>query len=267
MKYDAQILLNRLVHVLSQFDGVECITLNEAAIPASLDPYFALILDVFCNGEIPQAAEREKIFSKDDSSENKISSFETYGEKDRFKDRFLYADIPVHIEYKATKKIESLIDIAEKGKETLWLVKDSGTYGYYRLSEGEVLFTRGGWLENIRNRLNKLGNSFWVSMRQSSQSKMEHFLIDLGAALIQGDNFFYEMSAAGFIKNACLTLFCINKQFEPSHRAYYKYVTSLPILSEAFSAQLETFLRNDSETTPQRRYSIAQVIAKGIVVL
>ncbi|GMO45817.1 MAG: hypothetical protein Ta2B_26980 [Termitinemataceae bacterium] len=256
MQHKVQVIIDRFVKLLSSFDGVECITLNEAALPAALDPYFALILDVFCSGKIPEPKERLKLYGDD------ISAFESSGMKDRF---FLH-DCPIHFEFKTIKNIEDLVHIVDADHDSLWLVKDAGTYTYYRLANGEVLFSRNDWISGIRKRLTSLNDKFWVAMRQASQSKMGHFLSDLGAAVIQKDMFFYRMSAAGFIKNVCLTLFCINKQFEPSHRAYYKKVTSLPILSESFCAQLETFLRSD-ETNIERRYGLAKAIAKGIMEL
>ncbi|GMO59722.1 MAG: hypothetical protein Ta2G_19760 [Termitinemataceae bacterium] len=257
MEYKAQVVLENYVKILSSLDGIECITLNEAALPAVLDPYFALILDVFYNGRIPDAIEREKLYGSE------ISAFESSGSKDRF----FVGSLPVRFEFKPTQKIDELVDIAYTDTDSIWLVKDSGTYTYYRLVNGSLLFSRSSWIADVRSRLCNLGNNFWLNMRQAAQSKMEHFLSDLGAAVMQNDIFFYRMSAAGFIKNACLTLFCINREFEPSHRAYYKKVTNLPILSDSFAAQLETFLRVEAEQNLQKRYALAQGIAKGIVSL
>jgi len=104
-------------------------------------------------------------------------------------------------------------------------------------------------------------------MRGAAQSKMEHFLADLGAASFQGDDFHYLLASAGFIKAACLSLFCANRRFEPSHRAYYKQVLELPLLPEKFPAALENFLDGGTGASMERRFSIAKLIAKGIVVL
>jgi hypothetical protein len=104
-------------------------------------------------------------------------------------------------------------------------------------------------------------------MRAAVQSKMEHFLLDLGAASFQKDNFHYLTSSSGFIKTACLTLFCINRCFEPSHRAYYKQALELPILPDTFKAEFETFLGNEPSLNMERRFTLAQIIAKGIVAL
>jgi hypothetical protein len=183
------------------------------------------------------------------------------------KDRFLIGDIPIRLEYKSTAKIEELVDIAEARPESLWLIKDSGTYGFYRLANGDILFSRSGWLSGIRRKLAALGDSFWEGMRGASQSKMEHFLNDLGAAWLRNDEFHYLLASAGFIKEACLTLFCLNRRFEPSHRAYYRQVLELPRLPGSFPAELENFVRQGPELTMERRYSLAQAIARDIVDL
>jgi hypothetical protein len=259
MKYKTKLLADRFAKTLSQWPGVECVTLNEAALPDTLDPYFALIIDVFYSAPIPDAEERNRLYGDD------VAAFETASRN--IKDRFLIGDLPVRLEYKATEKIEELVSIADTRLELLWLIKDSGTYGFYRLSQGEILFSRSGWINGIRQRLLNVGDIFWSETRLAHQSKMEHFLGDLGAAYQQGDDFHYLIASAGFIKTACLTLFCLNRRFEPSHRAYSKQVLSLPVLPESFRAQLETFLRPDPGMDMSRRFSLAKLIAKGIVAL
>ncbi|MDR0654899.1 MAG: DUF4037 domain-containing protein [Treponema sp.] len=259
MKQKTKLLAGRLVEVVSRWPGVECVTLNEAALPDTLDPYFALILDVFYSGNIPGSDERCHLFGED------VAAFETSGEG--AKDRFLLGDVPVRLEYKSTGSIEERVSFADEKLDSLWLIKDAGTYGFYRLEHGESLYSRSGWIDNIRNRLSLLSGRFWEGMRAAHQSKMEHYLGDLGAACYQQDKFHYLISSAGFIKTACLTLFCINRRFEPSHRAYYKQVLALPVLPESFRAEFETFLGQDPVMDMERRYSVAQLIARGIVGL
>jgi hypothetical protein len=255
MKYKVKSLVERYTAIISRWEGVECITLNEAALPDVLDPYFALILDVFCSGDIPPSAERL-------ASYGEAAVFETSGSKDRF----LAGEIPVRFEFKNTHKTDELAGRAA-AKDVSGLRKDAGTYDFYRLTEGEILFSRHDWIQNLRKRLKTLGSGFWKGTREASQAKMEHFLSDLGAAFLQNDDFFYLVSAAGFVKSACLTLFCINRKFEPSNRQYYRQVLELPTLPASFPAQLETFLRNDAESNAERRYAAAQLIARGIVSL
>jgi hypothetical protein len=259
MKYKTKLLVDRFAAALSAWPGVECITLNEAALPDTLDPYFALILDVFCSAPIPGAEDRCRLYGDD------VAAFESSGRNE--KDRFLIGDIPVRLEYKFIGKIEELVTIADTKQESLWLIKDSGTYGFYRLDRGEIIFSRNNWINLIRKRLENLGDRFWDEIRGAVQSKMEHFLSDLGAACFQGDAFHYLTSSAGFIKTACLTLFCVNRRFEPSHRAYYNQVRELPVQPESFLAEFDTFLSNEPDMTMERRFAVAKLIARSIVTL
>ncbi len=238
-------------------EGGECITLNEAAMPDTLDPYFALILDVFCNGSIPKGEERCRLYGDD------VAAFESSGQSE--KDRFLIGDIPVRLEFKKTKKIEELVNIAASEHDNFWLIKDSGTYGFYRLVNCEIVYSRTDWINGIRKQLTQIGDKFWIEMRDAVQSKMEHFLADLGAACFQGDKFHYLIASAGFIKSACLTLFCINKHFEPSHRAYFKQVLELHNLPESFAAEFETFLGSDMSIASDSRFHLAKIIAQKII--
>jgi hypothetical protein len=266
MKQKTKLLADRLIKIISQWPGVECISLNEASLADTLDPYFALILDVFYSGDLPAPEERENAFAAPGFADGgNISAFET-GSQGK-KDRFLAGDLPVRIEFKSTAQIEELVSFADTKQDSLWVIKDSGTYGFYRLARGEVVFNRTDWIEKIRERLSGTDDRFWNQLREINQSRMEHFLNDLGAALYQQDNFFYLMSSSGFIKYACLTLFCINRRFEPSHRAYYRQAIELPVLPEGFAAQFESFLNAGADFTAERRYSLAKLIARGIVFL
>jgi len=253
-------LVDRFAGILSEWPGVECVTLNEAALGDILDPYFALILDVFFSAPIPGAQERFRLYGND------IAAFESSGLNE--KDRFLIDGIPVRLEYKFTGKIEELISIADTNMDSLWLIKDSGTYGFYRLAHGEIVFSRDKWIHTIRKRLENIGDAFWTEMRGAAQSKMEHFLSDLGAATFQGDEFHYLLASAGFIKTACLSLFCINHCFEPSHRAYYRQVLELPLLPSSFSGEFDGFFGScDPGDSMERRFALAKLIAKGILAM
>ena len=259
MKYETRMLVERFSKILGGWPGVECVTVNEAATGDSLDPYFALILDVFFSAPIPDERTRRGMFGPDSSF------FESSGLGG--KDRFLVGDVPVRLEYKSTGKVGELLDIADSDADSLWLIKHSGTYGFYRLACGDTVFSRSGWIDRIRLRLEKLPDAFWDEMRSAAQSKMEHFLSDLGAAAFQADEFHYLVSSAGFIKTACLALFCANRRFEPSHRAYYRRALELPVLPEGFSARLDNFFSAGPGDSMERRFSIAKLIAVGIMEL
>jgi hypothetical protein len=258
MKYKVKVLVEKYVALISKWEGIECITLNEAALPDTLDSYFALILDVFYTGTILPPTARMELYGSD------LAAFESTGNKDRF----LIDGLPLRFEFKSVKRIDELVSSAAEGFDSRRPIRDnSGTYSFYRLVEGEILFSRGDWLANLRKKLKKLPAAFWNILRHVSQSKMEHYLSDMGAALIQDDDFFYLISAAGFIKEACLALFCVNKKFEPSNKQYYKQVLELKTQAPSFRAQLDTFLRTDTESTMERKYSAAQLIARGILAL
>ena len=258
MKYKTKLLVDRFTEILSSWKGVECITLNEAALPDTLDPYFALILDIFYSASIPIPDERCRLYGND------VAAFENaQGEKDRF----LIGDIPVRLEFKKIEKINELVNIAYAKHESLWFIKDSGTYGFYRLANCAIIFSRSNWINDIRKKLENFNDSFWNEMRSAVQFKMEHFLADLGAACFQNDKFHYLIASAGFIKTACLTLFCINKRFEPSHRAYFNQVCILPVLPQSFVAEFQTFLDNSNSVDLESRFYLAKLIASKIVML
>ena len=259
MKYKTKVTADRFIGILSEWPGVECVILNEAALADVSDPYYALILDVFFSAPIPGAQERCRIYGND------VAAFESSGQNE--KDRFLIGDIPVRLEYKNIEKIEGLVDITDAKVDSLWLIKDSGTYGYYRLVHGDIVFSRGKWIYSVRKRLENTVDTFWKEMKGAAQSKMEHFLSDLGAASFQSDEFHYLLASAGFIKAACFTLFCANRRFEPSHRAYYRQVLELPLLPTSFPAELENFLGIEPGASMERRFYLAKLIAKGIVAL
>ena len=259
MKYKTKLLVERFSSIISKWPGVECISLNEAAMPDTLDPYFALIMDIYYRDPIPRPEERHELFGDD------LIAFETSGKGN--KDRFMIGDIPIRLEYKSVRRMEELTTIADTRLESLWLIKDKGTYGFYRLFNGEIIFSRNDWIMLMRSRLENFKDEFWQNMRIAYESKMEHFLGDLGAALMQGDDFFYLTSSAGFIKAACLTVFCVNKKFEPSHRAYYKQILELKELPDSFRSYFESFITSSPEMTKERKFSMAQLMARSIVSL
>jgi len=116
-----------------------------------LDPYFALIFDVYYRKPIIPAEERRRLYGDD------VLAFETSAQGN--KDRFLIGDLPVRIEYKDVGKINELVTIADSQTDHLWLIKDSGTYGFYRLAQEDVLFHRSPWIDEIRQLLSNCPKS------------------------------------------------------------------------------------------------------------
>lgn len=258
MKPKVRELADTLVKTISSWDMVECICLNEAASADVLDPYFALILDVYVHGHIPQVTVRSDVYPRHSMFESSPTGT---------KDRFLVGELPVRIEYKNVERINELTDIALRVGFDLWKIRDSGTYVFYRLVHCRALFQRTDWLTGITNRLSGLSDSFWIQMRSFYQSTMDHFLADLGASIIQDDPFHYMISASNFIKFSCACLFMENGQFEPSHRGYLDQIAALKTLPDDFTGRFESFLRPDSELPPERKYEIAKLIARSIFSL
>ena len=258
MKPKVRELADRLVAAISAWDAVECVCLNEAGATDTLDPYFALILDVYVHSAIP--GESVRIASYPDHV-----AFET--SPTGMKDRFLVGDLPVRIEYKSVSRIEELSSIALRAGGDLWKLRDAGTYVFYRLVHCKPLFQRGSWLVSETGKLSELGDEFWSSMRRFYETTMEHYLADLGAAILRDDAFHYMISASNFIKYACAALFMENGQFEPSHRGYLAQMADLKTQPDDFAGRFESFLRPDSELPPARKYEIAKLIARSIVNL
>lgn len=258
MKPKVRELAERLVQAISAWESVEAVCLNEAAAADTLDPYFALILDVYVSAPVPPASERESSFPPH-------SVFET--SPTGTKDRFLVGELPVRIEYKSVTRIEELTGIALRSGSDLWKIRDSGTYVFYRLVHCKPLFERSDWLRRETARLSTLGDSFWVQMRSFYESTMDHYLADLGASIVREDSFHYLIASANFINSACAALFMQNGEFEPSHRGYLSRIPELTELPDDFAGRFESFLRPDSELSPARKYEIAKLIAVSIVNL
>ena len=55
-------ITEEIFSVISRWPGVECICLNETARVDFLDSYFALIFDVYYEGEMPGIDERTSVF-------------------------------------------------------------------------------------------------------------------------------------------------------------------------------------------------------------
>jgi hypothetical protein len=258
MKPKVRELADRLVSVISSWDSVEAICLNEAATTDTLDPYFALILDVYVRGPVPSSTVRASSYP-----EHSVLETSPTGTKDRF----MVGELPVRIEFKSVDRIEELTSIALRAGSDLWKIRDSGTYVFYRLVHCKPLFQRSEWLTTLTGRLSGLGEAFWVQMRSFYRSTMDHYLADLGASIVREDPFHYMISASNFIKYVCAALFMENGQFEPSHRGFLTQVNTLKTLPDDFSGRFESFLRPDSELPPARKYEIAKLIARSIVSL
>ncbi len=255
MKRKVERIANDLAGRLKEWDSVDTITIAEWADMDIYDPYFFLSLDVYYQGKIPSAEKRRKLFSD-------AGAFETSSVTK--KDRFLLEDLPVRVEFKDISRIDNIL---LSTKEHLWVFRQTGTYMFYRIEKGKVLNKKSDWIDRTKEKLKNLPEVFWKMLHTACQSTMEHYLLDLNAAVARADNFFYLVSSAGFIKNLCSMLFILNRRFEPSGRKLFESVLELPRKPDNFRGRFESFLRQAPELTPVRKREVAELLAKSVIAM
>jgi len=255
MKQKVEHISSELAARLSGLRGVDAITLAETSAVDLSDPYFFVSLDVYYRGSLTEAEVRHKLFQDAGAFESSTVAS---------KDRFLIEGLPVRIEYKDMARIDEILG---KVEQNLWVFRQTGTYMFNRLQTAVVLKQKSNWIETVRKTLDNLPASFWMLLAKSSEATMEHYLGDYAAGVIRGDALFSLVSAAGFIKSCCSTLFVLNHRFEPSSRVLSDRVVELPLLPEHFRARFETFLSDDPDSTPGRKREIAELIATSVVRL
>ncbi len=255
MVHKVERIATRLTSIISSWPGVECILSCEASETDVLDPYFALVLDVYCSAPIPATVERQALYEDPGAFETSRS-----GEKDRF---FLEG-LPIRIEFKRTKTVDYLV---ERHFDAMWLYGATGTYMIYRLVHGRVLFSRSDWLSATRQSLKDIDPEFWERLREAYNQKIEHCLSDLGGAALKDDKFFYFVSLAGFMRACASALFAFNKAWEPSERYMTDALMSLPRLPEDFQGRWSILLRTDGSVEPAKRFQVAQLIARGVIAI
>ena len=246
--------VQKIVDTVSQWDGVDTITLMEGEADI-YNPYFFLSVDVYFRGLLPETETRRDLFSYGSVFESSAVNR---------KDRFLVGEFPVRIEYKDIDRLDAMIH-GDLGVATN--MADSGTYAFYRLQNCSVIASKSEWLTRVREEIQNLREDFWAVLRVSVQSRMEHFVSDLGAAVMQDDDLFFLVSAAGFARSLCSLLFAINHEFEPSARYLAEHTQKLPILPGTFRGWFESFLRRDSSIAREKKFEIAELLARSVIGL
>ncbi len=248
-------IVNNLVEKLKKWETVESIVLVETASCKSIDPYFFISLDVYYHDNLPGEKERKLSFSDAGGFESSVI---------HKKDRYLVEGIPVRIEYKNVSRIN---EILRKKEENLIAFRQTGTYMFYRIEKGKILADRNSWISGVKKEIKNIPPHFWKLLISTFTATMEHYLSDMGAASIKNDDLFFLISYSGFMRSLCSVLFANNKEFEPSGRMIYERVKKLPLLPEDFHGRFDSLLRNDPEFPPGRKYEIAELLAKGIVLI
>lgn len=245
----------QLIEQLKVISGIEAITLHESAEIAPDDPYFYLSLDVYYRGALPDADIRREIFSNTGAFES--SSYAV-------KDRFFIDALPIRVEYKHIERVNHLLKNPE---ENLHAFRDSGTYMFYRLRYGRTIFQDGEWLKDVRGKLDAISDEFWRQLSEAHRARLEHYLSDIGSAVVRGDSFFYMVSLTGYIKSVSSFLLALNRRFEPSARQMKERVLSLPVLPENFRGRFDSLIREDPEFGPVRKREVAQLLTKSMLLL
>jgi hypothetical protein len=254
MKGKVENVTNKLVEAVSAWKGVDTITLFEL-VEDVYDPYFFISMDIYYRDTIPGIDKRKEEFSY-------VGAFESTLEGK--KDRFFVDDVPVRLEYKDIRRFEEIVYGEARYQPA---IRGSGSYMFYRLANGKVLYKSSDWIDTIKEEINSFPDQFWENLRQVFQSRMEHHLSDIGAAVMRDDELFYMISLSEYVRSIVSTLFAINHRFEPSGRMLFEQVMELDILPDPFGGRFDSLLRNNTELTPDRKREIAELIAKSIINL
>lgn len=263
MKNRVQQVVDMVSGRLQTFETVEAVTVHIG--PEDMyDPAFAVVFDMYYRASLPAPAQRGEIFPD-------VFAFEASRSN---RDRFLADDIPVRIEYKDVDRFDAILRL---DGETTRAVRDTGTYSFYRLQYGDVVFSSGkggygpdgtdDWITDVRRRLEHLPEAFWAALRSTFRSRMEHALADLVAAVAAEEELFYLLSAGEFIRSLCSVLFAVNRRFEPPGRSLHQQTLALPILPESFRGRFDTIVRQDPEVDLDRKREIAELLARSVVIL
>jgi hypothetical protein len=219
------------------------------------DPYFSVSLDVYTSGDVRAAAAREPAFGDVGAFESSLFLH---------KDRFLMDDVPVRVEYKRTDRFDGLVAAALDG---ICLLRDASTYAFTRVTDADPVVSRGGWFETMRDKLERLPEPFWLELRAVQAASAEHRYADLQAAAMREDTFYYTVTAGRFLVGLCALVFTINRSFEPSPRRVRREVLGLPMLPDSFPANLENFVRRESELSLSQRAELAQLMVTSVLSL
>ncbi len=255
MKTKVKSVVDEIVDVLKNWNGIRAVILQHFAEKDIYDPNFSITLDVFRDEEVPNREEREKAFPE-------ARYFES--SRVRFKDRFMMNDLPVRISYKDCSRVDAVLDAI--GTED-WLSMERGTYLFHRIATGTLLWSRDDWMKGVLVKLDTLPDVFWTSWLESCQRHIDHYLGDMTAAALKEDELYFRFSLSGFLKSAGELLFAVNKVFEPGPRDYSATLVLLENLPEGFEANWTNLLRDDGELPADRKGEVATLLAKSLFSL
>ena len=255
MKKKVEQVSHKIVEIVSQWPSVKTITLAEAVEEELYSPYFFLSIDVFYRGKLLPAEKRRAAFGDTASYESAALGN---------KDRFLYEELPIRLEYKNMDRIDGIID---SNNENAYVYRETGTYLFYRIQNNRVLFQKYGWLDEVKKKIADMPASYWEPLILACSASLEHQLGDLAAAVVAEDDFFYLRSLAGWLNTFCSLMFLLNNEFEPSGRRMLSQLYSLKDLPENFKGRFECLVQEDSEFGPSRKKEIAQHLTTQAITM
>jgi len=255
MKRKVRRIAGTLAERLSRIDGVQAVLLGEAADIEVFDPYFTIDLDVYSSGAPPSIETRRTLLPAMDAFESSPVTAT---------DRFLYEELPVSIRYVRSSDVDRML---LRISEMTWVFHEPGTNALYRIERGEILFTRGTWLEEARAALAHVPDQFWLHARLRAFALAERALADLGAAAHRSDPMFFLVSASRLARCVASFLFAVNHRLEPSDRMLTEQVAALPVLPDGLVGRLESFVRPVGDITLDARREIAQHMVRSLIPL
>jgi hypothetical protein len=245
--------INDYVRTIMQgWDTVDTVTVLRFG-SDRFDPGFFISYDVYYHGVFPDVDERRAAFTDTTMFEATV---------DGRKDRFLFEDVPVRMEYKGITEIDVQISRArypEKGDFR------GTTYGLYRVTTAEPVLQRSTWLTVIRRTLADLPEAFWTRRVDVLRAHMEHSLSDLTSAVFSDEPLFYQLSLARFLETSCNLLLAVNRRLEPGGRLLREAISTLPTVPEEFESRLEYLMGSDAAMKRNRTREVAELIAKSLV--
>jgi hypothetical protein len=238
---------------ISQWEGVEAILLGEAADIEIYDPYFTVDLDVYVQGDLPNAEERrERLEEVEEYESSTISTV----------DRFVVNELPVTVHYLQTDGVDAIM---RRIIDSSWVFHETGTNMFFRIERGEVLYSRGGWLASIRAARAEIPASFWEHVCVRAYTAAERALADLGAASFRKDDLFFLIATARLLRGVASFLFAANRQFEPSGRMLTERIKALPTLPEDFLPRLDTLVGTGDCATQEARRETAEAMVRSLI--
>ncbi len=252
MQRKTEQISTQLCETVSRWDGVAAVVLGGSSRVETYDPYFAIDFDIYCRGSLPPSNDRRELFDNP-------GGFETSPVYPI--DRFLIDGLPVSMYYKEVSRINLLL---KRVQDCSWVFRSESTNLLYRIQHGEVLYNKGDWFEGLREKLADIPDEFWNGLMEAARFSLDQYLNGIGAAVYRNDDLYYQFSASSFCRSLCSYVFALNKRFEPTGRLLHDRIKELDTLPAEFLGRFETFIRPDAELPPERKFEIANLLAKSI---